>query len=63
MFWDRLVRLAAIVVPLMVVFLFLLRPGPLQLFATIDNPIGVGPDLRSILGARVVGDLRRVHHS
>lgn len=51
-FWDRLVRLAAIVLPVIVVALFLLRPGPLQLFAAIENPFGVGPDLRSILGAR-----------
>ena len=51
-FWDRLVRLAAIVLPVIVVALFLLRPGPLQLFAAIENPIGVGPDLRSILGAQ-----------
>ncbi len=51
-FWDRLVRLATIVTPVIVVALFLLRPGPLQLFAAIENPIGVGPDLRSILGAQ-----------
>ena len=51
-FWDRLVRLATIVTPVIVIALFLLRPGPLQLFAAIENPIGVGPDLRSILGAQ-----------
>ena len=52
LFWDQLVRLAVIVVPLQVVLLFLIRPGPLQVFPAIDNPIGVGPDLRPILGAR-----------
>ena len=51
-FWDRLVRLATIVTPVIVIALFLLRPGPLQLFAAIENPVGVGPDLRSILGAQ-----------
>ena len=53
LFWDRLVRLAVVVVPLQVVLLFLIRPGPLQVFTAIDNPIGVGPDLRPILGARI----------
>ena len=53
LFWDRLVRFAVVVVPLQVVLLFLIRPGPLQVFTAIDNPIGVGPDLRPILGARI----------
>lgn len=51
-FWDRLIRLAAIVAPVIVITLFLLRPGPLQLWAAIDNPFGVGPDVRSVLGAQ-----------
>jgi hypothetical protein len=32
---------------------FLLRPGPLHVFPTIDNPIGIGPDLRPWLGDHV----------
>ena len=32
---------------------FLIRPGPLHVFPTIDNPFGVGPDLRPWLGDRV----------
>jgi hypothetical protein len=48
--WDRLIRIGAAIWPLMFAILFLLRPGPLHLFATIDNPFGIGPDLRPLLG-------------
>jgi hypothetical protein len=51
--WDRLVRVGAVTFPFMVVLLFLIRPGPLQLFATIDNPFGVGPDFRSAVGRQI----------
>ena len=34
----------------MLIFLVLIRPGPLQVFATIDNPFGFGPDIRALLG-------------
>ena len=34
----------------MIVVGFLVRPGPLQIFPTIDNPFGFGPDLRPIFG-------------
>jgi len=51
--WDRLIRLGAVMTPVMLVFLFLIRPGPLQLFPTIDNPFGVGPDLRPLFGPQV----------
>ena len=51
--WDRLVRFGAVTFPFMVVLLFLVRPGPLQVFATIDNPFGVGPDFRSALGPQI----------
>jgi hypothetical protein len=50
--WDRLVRIGAVTL-LSVVVLTLIRPGPLQVFASIDNPFGVGPDLRSVLGLQV----------
>jgi hypothetical protein len=50
--WDRLVRIGAITWPIMFAILFLFRPGPLHLFTTIDNPFGIGPDLRPLLGPR-----------
>ena len=51
--WDRLVRVGAVALPFLVVLIFLIRPGPLQVFPTIDNPFGVGPDLRSVLGPQI----------
>jgi hypothetical protein len=48
--WDRLVRLGAVSWPLIIVVIFLIRPGPLHLFPTLDNPFGFGPDLRPIFG-------------
>lgn len=51
--WDRFIRLLAIGFPVVSLFVFLFRPGPLHLFATIDNPFGVGPDLRPLLGQNV----------
>jgi hypothetical protein len=48
--WDRLIRVGAITWPFIFAILFLFRPGPLHLFATIDNPFGIGPDLRPLLG-------------
>ena len=50
--WDRAVRAMAVILPVAGVVLFLIRPGALHLFPDIDNPIGVGPDIRQILGAR-----------
>ena len=35
------------------IILFLIRPGPLHLFPTIQNPFGVGPDLRPLFGQQV----------
>lgn len=49
--WDRFVRIIAISWPIslaMVVF----QPGPLNIFPTIENPMGFGPDLRPLLGAQ-----------
>lgn len=51
--WDRLVRFGALTFPFTFTILFLARPGPLHLFPTIDNPFGVGPDLRPIFGPDV----------
>jgi hypothetical protein len=48
--WDRFVRVGALtLLPMLVVF-FLIRPGPLQIFAAIDNPFGFGPDVRTVFG-------------
>ena len=51
--WDRVVRLGAVAFPFILVVGFLIRPGPLQLFPTIDNPFGVGPDFRPVFGSQV----------
>jgi hypothetical protein len=51
--WDRALRLGAIGFPVISLFVFLIRPGPLHLFSTIDNPFGIGPDLRPIFGPNV----------
>ena len=51
--WDRFIRLGAIWFPVISLFTFLIRPGPLHLFSRIENPFGIGPDLRPLLGANV----------
>lgn len=51
--WDRFTRIGAVTLLWTIVVLFLIRPGPLQVFATIDNPFGIGPDLRSVLGPQI----------
>ena len=51
--WDRALRIAAILAPFMFVSVFLIRPGPLHLFPTIDNPFGFGLDLRPLFGDHV----------
>ena len=48
--WDRFLVMTAIAAPIAIVVGFIIRPGPLQIFPTIDNPFGVGPDLRPIFG-------------
>jgi hypothetical protein len=48
--WDRIIRIGAATWPVLFAIVFLFRPGPLHLFATIDNPFGIGPDMRPILG-------------
>lgn len=50
--WDRMIRFGVVTWPVMFAILFLFRPGPLHLFETIDNPFGIGPDLRPFLGPR-----------
>ena len=51
--WDRAIVVGAVAAPWIVVVVFLIRPGPLHLFPSIDNPIGVGPDVRSVFGSQV----------
>ena len=51
--WDRMVRIGVVSWPLIIVIVFLIRPGPLHLYPTLDNPFGIGPDLRPILGPQV----------
>jgi hypothetical protein len=51
--WDRFVRFGAIALLWMLVFLVLIRPGPLQVFASIENPFGFGPDIRPLLGPQI----------
>lgn len=51
--WDRFIRIVAIGFPVASLFAFLIRPGELHLFSTIDNPFGIGPDLRPLLGPNV----------
>jgi hypothetical protein len=51
--WDRFVRVGAVTLLCVLVVFFLIRPGPLQVFATIENPFGIGPDLRPIFGPQI----------
>jgi hypothetical protein len=51
--WDRFVRAGALALLAMLVVFVLIRPGPLQIFAAIDNPFGFGPDVRTVLGAPI----------
>lgn len=47
--WDRLAR--AVIVALVVgTALVAVQPGPLNVFPTITNPFGVGPDMRTMIG-------------
>jgi hypothetical protein len=50
--WDlvfRLVLLGGAAVAILVVF----HPGPINVVPAIDNPFGIGPDIRPVLGAPV----------
>jgi hypothetical protein len=51
--WDRLLKMGVVAWPFMLTILFLIRPGPLHLFPTIDNPFGIGPDFRPLFGPRM----------
>lgn len=51
--WDRMLRVGVVTWPFLFMILFLIRPGPLHLFPTIDNPFGIGPDFRPIFGSRM----------
>jgi len=50
--WHRVARiqLAALVIAS---FIVLTQPGPLTMFPSLQNPMGFGPDLRVLSGARV----------
>jgi hypothetical protein len=47
--WEAFARLVVIVAPLTLLTI-VLQPGPLTVFPTIENPFGVGPDLRTGTG-------------
>lgn len=47
--WEAFVRLVVIVAPVTLLTI-VLQPGPLTVFPTIENPFGVGPDLRTATG-------------
>jgi hypothetical protein len=49
--WDRVNVIVGIVVIGYVMFV-LFQPGSLQLFPSVENPFGFGPDIRSSFGAR-----------
>ena len=51
--WDRWLKVAAVLSPVMFISVFLIRPGALHVFPTIDNPFGFGLDLRPWLGEDV----------
>jgi len=51
--WNRFVRAGALTLLAMLVVFVLIRPGPLQIFASIDNPFGFGPDVRTVFGAPI----------
>ena len=48
--WDRFIRVGALLSLVFLVVFVLIRPGPLQIFPSIDNPFGFGPDIRAVLG-------------
>ena len=49
--WDRFIRSCAIAWPIGL-FAIVFQPGPLNIFPTIENPMGFGPDLRPLLGVQ-----------
>lgn len=55
--WDRGIRVAALLAPLVIGVTFVFRPGPLQVFPTIDNPFGFGPDIRPLFGPQPSGPI------
>lgn len=50
--WDRFVRWS-VAVMIVAVTLILIQPGPLQVFPTVDNPLGIDVDLRPLFGVQV----------
>jgi hypothetical protein len=51
--WDRLNRIGLVIFLFILVVLILFRPGPLQVVPSIDNPFGIGPDIRSVFGPQI----------
>ncbi len=51
--WDRLRRVLLALMLVMAMILFT-QPGGLQLWPQIDNPFGIGPDLRVLFGERAI---------
>ncbi len=50
--WNRFARLFLISGPV-ALLMIVLQPGPLSVFPTIENPVGLGPDLRATLRMEV----------
>ena len=51
--WDRVNRIGLVIFLFILVVLILFRPGPLQVVPSIDNPFGIGPDIRSMFGPEI----------
>ncbi len=51
--WGRLNRIGLVIFLFILVVLILFRPGPLQVVPSIDNPFGIGPDIRAVFGPQI----------
>ena len=49
--WDRFVQIMAVCGPIWLLAIAF-QPGPLNIFPTVENPMGFGPDLRPLLGVQ-----------
>jgi hypothetical protein len=54
--WDRVAKMLLAGMALVLVWL-MTRPGTLHLFHDLANPLGIGPDLRSVLGPTPEGPI------
>jgi hypothetical protein len=50
--WDRATRVVFLTTVLIPIWLAT-QPGPIHIFHRLENPIGIGPDLRPLLGERI----------